>query len=192
MRNGYTLVELLIVIAISAMLAAMVITYSGVGRNEVSVSVEAAKIESYILKAKNLAIATYDSDPNTCGYGVDFSIASDTYSLFAYQPGLTTAGCPSVASVMTAGITAAAISSSSISSNDWNVAPPNGVQLMDGGNGDNLVVVLFIPPAPAALISRDGSTFLAATSTPSYVYLRSTDGATNANVSINSAGQVSL
>ena len=55
MRKGFTLIELLMVVAISAMLSAMAISYSNVSKNQITLSVETAKLAQTILRAKDLA-----------------------------------------------------------------------------------------------------------------------------------------
>lgn len=188
MRNGFTLVELLVVIAISAMLSAIAIAYTSVGRNQVAISVESAKIANSILRVKNLSVATYNDNPATCGYGVFVNVQNNTYSMFAFNP---PNPCPGTAAI-SAGIFSSSTEMGEYSSGDWNVPLANGVHLASGGNNDGLAVILFIPPAPVTLISRDGSTFLQATTTDSRIYLVSADGRSSSTVSVNSAGQVSF
>ena len=101
-RSGFTLIEVLIVIAISAMLAGIAIGYSGVGRNQTALSVEETKISQFILQARTLAIATYGNTNGVCGYGVSFNPTTQTYSLFAYVPGLSS--CPSALDITPASV----------------------------------------------------------------------------------------
>ncbi len=196
--KGFTLLELLIVIAISAMLSAIAITYTSIARNQVALSVETAKASQFILRAKSLAIATYNSAPGTCGYGASFNIANNTYSLFAYTPDPskyngTVSPCPSVASTTALGISSGEMGQSSQSS--WNVPLANGVRMESGGNGDDLALVLFSPPDPAVLISRDGQNFLDPAATQnitSKVYLITADGSASATISVSAAGQINF
>src|SRR5205823_134766 len=100
---GFTIVELLIVVAISAMLASIAIGYSSISRNQVALSVETAKVAESIIRAKSLAIATYASIPGTCAYGVSVDIAQNRYSIFAFTPSPAKYGpvppCPNTALV---------------------------------------------------------------------------------------------
>ena len=66
-NSGFTLIEMLIVVAISAMLAAIAIGYSGVERDQTALSVEVTEISQFILQARSLAIATYG---NAAGSGL--------------------------------------------------------------------------------------------------------------------------
>ena len=112
--KGFTLVELLIAIGISVMLTALTFSYTNIGKNQVALSVEGAKVAQSVLFAKNLAVATYHTVPGTCGYGVYVNAANNTYSIFAFVPSTSTkpayAGdaspfCPSLSSTISAGIT---------------------------------------------------------------------------------------
>jgi prepilin-type N-terminal cleavage/methylation domain-containing protein len=91
-RRAFTLIELMVVLGISAVLSALAITYSKIGQNEVALSVEESKVGQFILQAKQLAIATYTVPPSTaaasCGFGVTFNLAAtpQTYSVFVYDP----------------------------------------------------------------------------------------------------------
>ncbi len=63
----------------------------------------------------------------------------------------------------------------------------NGVAMQTGNA--NAVVVIFYPPAPATLLSQNGSTFLSPPAT-SNVYLTIPGGSLSTMISINPAGQV--
>ena len=199
--RGFTLIELLVVLGISALLSAIAITYTGVERNQIALSVETSKIVGSILRAKELSVVTYAQSPNVCAYGVAFNVAQGTYSLFGFSPDPAKYGgpgsippCPGAAST-----TAAGISSSTemiqYSLESWSVPPANGVRLQSGGGGDDLAVVLFYPPAPVTLISRDGTSFLDPQTTPnttSRVHLTTSDGKSSSTISVNVAGQVNF
>ena len=58
-RKGFTLIEILIVLAITAVLSGLAIVYTHVGQNQISLSIEESKIAQLILEAKELSIATY-------------------------------------------------------------------------------------------------------------------------------------
>ncbi len=199
MKKGFTIIELLVVLAISAMLSAIAITYTGMERNQIALSVETAKIAGLILRAKELSITTYAQSPSTCAYGVSFNIAANTYSIFAFNPdaakySASIPPCPGAASVLDAGI---AQSSEVVqySLETWNIPLANGVHMQSGGNGDDLAVVIFYPPAPTTIMSRDGERFLDPQTTPnmtSLVYLATGDGTTHATIAVNAAGQISF
>lgn len=185
-NTGFTLIEVMIVIAISAMLSAIVIGYSSASRNEVSVSVEAAKISQTIFQAKTLAIATYASSPSSCGYGVSFNYTAGTYSIFAYNP----AGappCPDSTAIKS-------ISSDEMkkySDATWNMPVAKGTLLQK--KDDSVVMILFYPPDPTTFISRDGNDFTGTDNPSSNIYLAPVGNtAATEIISVNSAGQITL
>jgi len=208
-KKGFTLIEILIVLAITALLSSLAIVYTHVGQNQISLSIEESKVAQLILEAKELSVATYSSNSATCAYGVAFdyagSAASSTYSLFAYNAATTSllyGGrqiCPSLAS------TSEAIATSAIQHyqpGSWQVHTAQGVKLVNGGAASGTIqYVLFYPPDPCTLISTDGLTFQSICNTtfpyndpPSaaYVYLSTIDGSLSRTITVNPAGQVSL
>ena len=180
--RGFTLIEIIIVIAISVMLGTVSFLYSHTAENEIALSVGQSKVAQAVLDARNLAIATYNTIPGTCGYGVAFNAAASTYSVFAYTPGGT--GCPPAAQVTQA----PSSKWTEVSQGTWNAYVANGVKIYTAA--DSLSVVLFYPPNPVTLISRDGgATFLNQTSK---IHLETADGSTKTSVTVNPEGQVNL
>lgn len=200
-RKGFTLVEVLIVVAISAALSTLAIIYSRSGENQVALSIEESKIAQLILEAKELSIATYSQSGITCAYGVRFDYATSSYSLFEYDAA-TPVGpsnreiCPSLAS------TTQQIKTDKIKeyrSGSWNIPTAKGVVLDGSGAPGNAVqLVLFYPPDPCMFVSFDGTTSKSAcvgAATPpaeSYVTLKTADGGTTRTIMVNPVGQVSL
>jgi prepilin-type N-terminal cleavage/methylation domain-containing protein len=182
-REAFTLVEVLIVVAISALLSTIVIAFSSLSKNEVSVSIEEAKISQFLFQAKTLAMATYAVSSSTCGYGVSFDYANNAYSIFAYVPSNATS-CPSASSITNISQT----NMQKYTDSTWNVHLTKGVQFKQ--LSDSASVILFYPPDPTTLISRDGSSFINKTSN---VYLFPVGGSSYLNhISINSAGQITM
>jgi len=207
-KKGFTLIEILIVLAITAVLSSIAIVYTHVGQNQISLSIEESKVAQLILEAKELSVATYGSDSNTCAYGVAFSYASpaesSTYSLFAYNAAATSSVyggrqiCPSLAS------TSVAFDPNTFQqyqSGSWHVHMAQGVMLVNGTStaSDTIQDILFYPPDPCTLISTDGKTFHSNCSNitghpplAAYVYLSTTDGSMARTITVNPVGQVSL
>ncbi len=188
--RGFTIIELLVVLAISALFSTLAITYSSVGRNTVALTVEESKISQFILQAKQLSIATYASGgTKSCGYGVVFNLdptppLPQTYSIFSYDPGPGDPTCPSG-------------SITGISSDEekpytdgtWQVPISSGVRL--ASSSDNLAAILFYPPVPTVFLSSDGATFSTTVSSLN-VYLESVDGENNKTMAVNSEGQITF
>lgn len=203
MRKGFTLIEILIIVAISAMLSAIAIVYTSIGRSEVALTVASSQVAQVILRAKELSLATYRVAPGTCGYGVLLDIANNSYSLFAFTPQAADhpevygaiPPCPSVAATTAAGIAIAASPAEiALSTNGtWEVSLGPQVKLQDGGNGDTLAIIMFYPPDPTVFVTQypATSTFLSPPVT-SKVYLVTADGAVSTTVSVNAAGGVTF
>ncbi len=204
-EKGFTLVEVLVVLAITVVLSGIAIGYSHVGQNQISLSIEESKVAQLILEAKELSIATYSQNSATCAYGVRFDFATSSYSLFEYDSATTTGAgvrptCPSIAS------TSQQVNMGAIQryeSGSWQVHTAAGVTLVSSTNpvaSATIQYVLFYPPDPCTLISLDGQTFQSACNSgtnndpPSEanVYLSTSDGSLTRTITINPAGQVSL
>jgi prepilin-type N-terminal cleavage/methylation domain-containing protein len=208
-KKGFTLIEILIVLAITAVLSSLAIVYTHVGQNQISLSIEESKVAQLILEAKELSVATYSSNSPTCAYGVAFnyasSAASSTYSLFAYNAAVTSPLypgrqiCPSLASTSVAFDTGAV---QQYQSGSWQVHTAPGV-VLDGSGGaasDTIQYILFYPPDPCTMINvAQQTTFLSDCSSiagpppsASYVYLSTVDKSMSRTITVNPAGQVSL
>ncbi len=175
-RKGFTVIEILVAISITALLSALAITYSKTGERQVSLYVETQKMANVIFRAKSSALgALKDGNPNTCGFGMEIDYSQKTYSLYTYEE----PNPPNCASL-------AAIPSGfrkTISS--YTVAP--GLVLRNA-DADSLSVLLFVPPNPKTLLSVDGGASL--TGSPVKVYLETNDGQAKRTITINSSGQV--
>jgi hypothetical protein len=178
------------VIGITTILSAVAIGYSKAGQNEVALTVETSKVAELILQAKELAINTYGttvSGAKACAFGVHLDFSAQTYTLFAFSPGLTR--CPSAASTTEINFTANLAPAYQAGSE--NIAVAQGVH-MDIGTND-FTDVLFYPPAPATLINAGGygGRFTVAPAA-SYIYLSTTDGRNSSVITINPEGQVNF
>ena|SRR5258708_6596290 len=182
--KGFTIIEILVFIAISAVLSAVAIGYSHTGQNQVALYVEASKISQFILQAKELSIATYGESGVSCAYGVSLDLTNQTYSLFSYLP----AGSPPCPAAV--GITSIAPSDiTQYTQGTWNVHLLQNIVMKDGGNNDSVQYVIFLPPAPTTILLDNGPGLVHKTS---YVYLSTADGSASTVVSVNVAGQVSF
>ena len=186
-KEGFTIIEILVVVAISAILSAVVIGYSTVSKNDVAVSVETAKIYQTIFQAKTLAIATYANSSSSCGYGVSFNYSAGTYSIFIYNPS-GAPPCPESAAVASNNDIAPS-EMVPYSASTWRVSVVKGVALKQ--KGDSVAFVLFYPPDPTTFISRDGTSFTDASEPSSNIYLAPVGNASATEViSVNSVGQI--
>src|SRR5581483_5962861 len=141
-----------------AILSSYMIIYGKVAQNQTTLYVDAARVAEVILRAKALALETYDNPgvATSCGYGVRINYAQRSYTLFSYEPAGAPASCGSIATIASAN--RKTISSFSL----------NPITTFGPGN-NNMYAVLFVPPNPTVLIS-DASNFRVG-SAPGVVYL---------------------
>ena len=168
------MVEVLIVIAITALLSSFILTYTSTGRDQITLSVEEAKVAQTILRAKSLTLATYGGDQVPCGYGVNFDYAAkpQTFSLFRYDK----KGCADIQYMESQYVTM--LSSSTLN---------DAVRFMD--TPDNLEYIFFVPPNPDTYLWQPG---LNATTTSGAISLTTRRGDFIRTVDVNSAGQISF
>lgn len=185
--SGFTLIEILVTLAISIFLSSIAITYSHVGQNDLNLALDATKIEQLIVTAKSLALSTYTGGglAGACAYGVTFDIVNGKYSLFAYKPG--GASCPSGGATKLAGLdpTQKNAWAQSYSYASWNVPLSPGIHFNTIAGG--LKTVIFYPPRPMVLLSTDDATFVGG---PLTLQIQTQGGTDTKTISVNSEGQV--
>jgi len=133
--RGFTLIEVLIVLAISVLLTSVVLTYSASGRDQVYLGIQKAQLAQVISKAKSLAISTYNQPDVPCGYGVWFDYQSRRYEIFRYK----ISPCSDIRNL---GIAINGAGYDSESKNQYLL--PLNVNFGDGA--DRLDIVFFLPP----------------------------------------------
>lgn len=178
-KKAFTLVEVLVVIAITSLLAGIVLTYSSKGRAQVTLYVESAKLSQVILRAKSLAIATFSSPDAPCGYGVHIDSAANKYSLFSYSPN-------DCYSIQNGPIDTADPGYSVLDSFDL---PPSVVYGDSSNSLENAGDILFVPPDPKTMIWPRGGSFPSATAAK-IVLTSPADNSYSLEIRISSAGQI--
>ncbi len=187
-RRGFTLVELLVVIAVMVFLSAYIISYQKTGQRQITLYVEAQKMASLILKAKSLAIESFvDVSQGNCGYGLEVNYNQGSYNMFYYATSTTNnqskyIQCPG-------------IKKNGVLASDQIVAF-SGVERLNSGlvfqtpmPDDAIYYVLFVPPDPETLIAdQNGNIF----SGSGIINIKTKDGLAKAAITVNSAGQVNF
>jgi prepilin-type N-terminal cleavage/methylation domain-containing protein len=169
-RRGYTIIELLVVVAITALLAGFVFSIGGNGRQQLTLMVERAKIAQVIFRARSLAISTYNQPVPPCAYGVHFDYGHGTYALNSY----TGTPCSSISNV----------SGVSTPVETYKL----GAGVVYGTGSSPLSDILFFPPDPATLVFINAG----ATSSEASVYLSTSDGSGGSSIDVSSAGQITF
>ena len=136
--SGFTLVEMLVVLGITAMLSSVFICYGGTIKDQVSLFSEEAKMVQVLYKAKTYSVQALKMDGGinsgkaACGYGVHFNTTTRSY--FIFLKGRDSGGlCPSADSGL----------------GYFNEEPKGSVNVVDSrvffsGVGD----IVFKPPKP--------------------------------------------
>lgn len=173
---GFTLLELLIVVSITALLSSYAILYTATGRQQVALYVEASKITQTVLKSKSLAIATYANPAApVCGYGVRVDSGASAYALFSYNA----PDCSSIPSIDFAD------ASKYTELERFSLAP--GLAFQTGSTP--LDAVLFVPPDPETLLWSGGTPLQSGSG---FISIQTRDGLASVRVGVSTAGQVTF
>ena len=187
-RSAFTLIEVLVVIAITSLLAGLILSYSSASRDRVALSVQQAKLAQTIVKAKSLTVSTYNDPVIPCGYGIHINYPNvelpdgaepNTYTVFSYDlpdlPALS--DCKNITDLNPEFETK--VLTESIPAN-LTFAEPDSEAITD---------ILFLPPNPDTWIWLHGGL---GTSTSGRIPLKSKSGDFSVNVLVSSAGQISF
>ena len=178
--TGFTLVEMLVVVGITSMLAGAILSYTATSRDRVALSVEEAKLAQTISRAKSLALTTYARDEIPCGYGVSLNYDANAYELFAYTPPLKEDGTEGRCGVILT------LDDANKSERELFAFSPN---VVFGEGEERLEHVLFVPPRPSTWIWRLGDT---TTSTSGRIYLTNRNDTAPVAIEVGAGGQVSF
>src|SRR3989344_2049513 len=183
--RGFTLLEILIVVSITIMISALAISYKSSTQQQVGLYVEVQKLAGLILRAKSLAVATYNdpeafSDPSSiiCGYGVSIDYLRNGYDLFSYK---IPAGesCENITEIQNSG---SSPPDEIVVLSSHSVAP--GVIILDNFPNDSIYKVFFVPPAPITLIGTE-SPVGAVGRAPGRIYLITKDSSVTGEISVS-------
>ncbi len=184
--RGFTLVEVLVVVAITTFLAGMVLTYSSTGRGQVALYVEAAKLAQVALRAKSLAISTYNNPDTPCAYGMRINEPNRSYSLFSYKP-------TSCSAILTGGIDTTPADQAGPYRELETFTLQNEVSFKDAPSGNALEYVIFVPPDPMTFIWMKGESGVAPRiDAIGEVILGAVQSSNTQKISISPAGQISF
>lgn len=185
-RDSFTLIETLVVVAITSLLAGMVLTYSSTGRSQIALYVESAKLAQVALRAKSLAVSTYNNPDTPCAYGMHIDYVNRSYALFSYNP----AKCSDIngpfdSTPADSGGPYRELESFKLQ-NEINFGDAPGASLMED--------VLFVPPDPTTYIWLQGYTGARpSTDVTGQAIIKAVQNpATTLKISISPAGQISF
>lgn len=180
LKKGFTLLELLVVVGITALLSAILISYSSSSRQQIALYAEEARLGQTIYRAKFIALSSYvrsTGSPGTCGYGVHIDYAAMSYYLFSYNKPANS-GCDSINSIDT---NSENIMSTFRLNKNIKLVAPSGTPRLDD--------ILYVPPDPKIIISSAGTVV---SNGSAAVIIQTQDNLLSAPVSVNSAGLISF
>lgn len=176
MNKGITLIEVLVVVGLTAFLSGMLLVYSAASRAQISLSVEVARVTQLILRAKSLTLASYTGPAGPCGYGVHFNYTgAQAYALIRYATP-NPSDCANIVSINPA-----------YTQTIQEFFIDQRVQFEEGA--DRIDDVVFLPPEPEALVSVGG---VLLSSGAGNIYLRTRDLGAGATITVSTAGQVNF
>lgn len=186
-RPGFTLVEVMVVMAVTAMLSALILVYNASTRETLRLFTEKARVAQLILRAKSLALSTYSENDTPCGYGVRFQHEEARYALVAYR----LASCTDRSRV---DVDEEAFETVQLSSFDL----PATLEFVTDGSSptdtadrvEEASYVMFIPPDPLVMVAREDGTLIE--NGLGKIELRVKGRPTNAIVTVNASGQVTF
>lgn len=178
-KQGFTLLEILVVLGVTTFLTGMVLTYGAKGRNQTSLYVEQAKLAQIILRAKSLSVATYNKPDIPCGYGVNIDYDANSYEMFSYRP----ANCFDIKNT---GIVKDVLNKYTVIES-YTLA--SGVKLNRNSVDPNatLSTVFFLPPNPDTYIWAENLGF---TLNPAIISVGAVDGSLYMPIQVTAGGQV--
>ncbi|PIP30019.1 hypothetical protein COU12_02375 [Candidatus Jorgensenbacteria bacterium CG10_big_fil_rev_8_21_14_0_10_54_38] len=94
LRAGFTLIEMIIVIGITAFLSALLVTYNRSSDSQIVLSVERVKVVGFLNRGKAFALERNlaKGGENVCAFGVSFNKSDGTMTIFRIGRGVS-GGC---------------------------------------------------------------------------------------------------
>lgn len=186
--KGFTLIEIIVVVGITALLSSILIIYSQRSREQILLNVEKAKIAQTILRVKSLTLAGFTkptSDPPPCSYGFYIDYAASTYSIFEYKPPAP-ATCDDIFTANVINTTPPPFGGFKIISTE-KLSPEVKFNLLVA---DHLGYIVFIPPDLKVMVFKEnGDVFFG----PMTIYLTTLDESLSTTIGINDqTGQLNL
>ena len=176
-REGFTLIELVVVMAITAVLISMVLGYSKESTRQLVLTSTQAKMLSLINRAKFLSIETFfgggrSGDQRICSYGV--RVDRSNQEIFIFQDLSSSAECPG--------------NSNNVYDKGEELSGElNRVNLKDTvitfTENTTLTEAVFIPPDPKTKINNSGAT-------EARVEVKIREGKGQFTITVNNAGQI--
>lgn len=172
-RAGYTLVELLVVIVISAFLSTAMIVYSSKSRTMLTVTIEKATLAQVLQRARSLAISTYNQPSPPCAVGVAINYVNNSYSLERVD----SVNCV-ITNLSGVGVTKTVLENFSL----------NPQVRFKNVSGQSLQYVMFVPPEPTFQPWLSDI----ATTSAGILVLTSGDGTQASQVKVSEFGQINF
>ena len=185
--KGFTLVEIIIVVAITALLTGVLFSHSQRSREQINLNIEKAKIAQLIGRTKSLAIAGFTDPPTIpppCAYGFEIDHIRNTYGIFTYDdPNIS---CRDISNIK------------SLNTRFFKYLDPvepvhPDIDILAGpaftASTDVVSYILLIPPELNVLLFGDSANLR---SSGGAIYLQTQDGSFKSEIRISANGQLSF
>ena len=186
---GFTLIEIMITVAITAFMAAILISYSHKSGQQIILNTEKAKIAQTISRIKSMTLTGFTKPPSMpppCAYGFYIDYAKETYSIFNYSPSY---GCENIFSYDIDDPNDPTLTSYKNTSTE-KLSPEVKFGNPGAGGATRLGYILFIPPEPKAIVFDENRVALI---DPVAIYLTTQDESLSTSIEVNNlTGQLSL
>lgn len=183
-NNGFTLIEMLIVISVIGFLSAGVVLYGSSSRVPIALFQEQNKIISELNQAKALTLQFFDRDafgPGDCGYGVHFDVPQNSVWIYKNKKSGISDVCNSTSTHSYAYNPATDETRSK-----FELTPPIKLGALDFTD-----VVFIAPNARAYMADANGSIILNQPEGYYQIEISAGDSGKSVKVKINNYGQIS-
>jgi len=165
---GFTMIELLVVMAIMGLLTSLVITYSRTGERQIVLFKDQASLISLLIKARSLSVGTLGEVVAPCGYGVNFNESGSVIIFKDSSPG-NDPKCLDADNVYNSGEEKV---------EEFILNPALKFDELD------LADIVFIPPMPKVVIDNDK------TKLEAIIKIKSISGSGERAIKVTNAGQI--
>jgi len=175
MNKAFTLIETLVVILVTMILASIMIVYSHTGEKQIVLFRDQAKVVGILNRAKFLSVQMFSKtiDDKTCAYGVHFELENEAKSFSIFKVKALTSNCEN--SYIAGGNNIVKVEEYSLDS-----------RLKFSEELTGITDIVFIPPDPKVILTGTSDNSAKIT----IVDISDTSGKNKKEINVNTFGQI--